>query len=211
MRDRRARAERDKVHARGRGDRRAPAGARGAHGVHPALPAARDQLTQRIRQGNLTKVARVYDTPFWREKGLNGTAVSTDGQVEATFDDSPPTGRPGVIFGFVGGDAAREFRGSSEAERRDRRARATSPRTSGTRPRSPEEYFETAGRPRLEPRRPGRDLRARPTLTAYGPALRRPVGRVHWAGTETATYWNGYMDGAIRSGERAAKEVLEEL
>ena len=34
------------------------------------------------------------------------------------------------------------------------------------------------------------------------------MGRIHWAGTETSTYWNGYMDGAVRSGERAAAEVL---
>src|SRR5918911_1367286 len=56
----------------------------------PALPAARDQLTQRLGQGALTKVTAVYDKPFWREKGLNGTAVSTDTLVSATFDDSPP-------------------------------------------------------------------------------------------------------------------------
>ena len=45
-------------------------------------------------------------------------------------------------------------------------------------------------------------------LTEYGSALRAPVGRVHWAGTETATVWCGYMDGAIQSGKRAAGEVL---
>jgi monoamine oxidase len=44
--------------------------------------------------------------------------------------------------------------------------------------------------------------------TRYGPALREPVGRIHWAGTETSPIWAGYMDGAIRSGERAAAEVL---
>jgi monoamine oxidase len=49
------------------------------------------------------------------------------------------------------------------------------------------------------------------TLTAQGPAIRAPVGRIHWAGTETSTYWNGYMDGAVRSGERAAAEVSERL
>ena len=49
------------------------------------------------------------------------------------------------------------------------------------------------------------------SLVANGPALRAPVGRIHWAGTETSTYWNGYMDGAVRSGERAAEEVLAEL
>ncbi len=44
--------------------------------------------------------------------------------------------------------------------------------------------------------------------TGYGEALREAVGRIHWAGTETAEVWNGYMDGAVRSGERAAREVL---
>ena len=42
----------------------------------PALPAGRDQLTQRLGQGTLTKVTAVYDTPFWRAQGLTGTSVS---------------------------------------------------------------------------------------------------------------------------------------
>jgi monoamine oxidase len=49
------------------------------------------------------------------------------------------------------------------------------------------------------------------TLTAFGPHLKAPVGRIHWAGTETSDYWNGYMDGAVRSGERAALEVVATL
>jgi monoamine oxidase len=49
------------------------------------------------------------------------------------------------------------------------------------------------------------------TLSSYGPWLRRPHGLVHWAGTETSTYWTGYMDGAVRAGERAATEVLARL
>jgi len=49
------------------------------------------------------------------------------------------------------------------------------------------------------------------TLTRFGPALRAPVGPIHWAGTETADYWTGYMDGAVRSGKRAAREVLGAL
>jgi monoamine oxidase len=48
-------------------------------------------------------------------------------------------------------------------------------------------------------------------LLDYGKAIRQPVGRIHWAGTETSTYWNGYMDGAVRSGERAAEEVRKLL
>jgi monoamine oxidase len=38
--------------------------------------------------------------------------------------------------------------------------------------------------------------------------VRVPVGRIHFAGTETSTYWTGYMDGAVRAGERAAREVV---
>jgi monoamine oxidase len=48
----------------------------------------------------------------------------------------------------------------------------------------------------------------RNVLTRFGHALRTPVGRIHWAGTETSEAWCGYMDGAVRSGERAAAEVL---
>lgn len=47
------------------------------------------------------------------------------------------------------------------------------------------------------------------TLTRYGHLLREPFGRVHWAGTETATVSHGAIDGAVRSGERAATEILE--
>src|SRR5207248_7474961 len=87
----------------------------------PILPYQRDQLTQRYGQGTLTKVAAVYDRPFWRDAGLNGTAVDTGGPVSATFDDSPPTATnsrgPGVIFGFVGGDNARSYSPLSPAAR----------------------------------------------------------------------------------------------
>src|SRR4051812_30687682 len=82
---------------------------------HPALPAGRDQLTQRLGQGTLTKVTVVYDTPFWRAQGLSGTATSADGLVNATFDDSPESGKPGVLLGFVGGDSARRYEGLSPA------------------------------------------------------------------------------------------------
>jgi monoamine oxidase len=177
---------------------------------HPELPTGRDQLTQRLPQGTLIKVACVYDKPFWREDGLNGTALSLNGPVNATFDDSPPDGKPGVVFGFVGGDEARKFARMRPADRRAAVVKNFK-QYFGPRAGKPREYFETnwtkeewtRGCPVAVPG-PG-------VLVAYGPALRRPIGRIHWAGTETSTYWNGYMDGAVRSGERAAKEILDEL
>jgi monoamine oxidase len=152
----------------------------------PALPTARDQLTRRMPQGTLIKVAAVYETPFWRAAGLNGTALSLNGPVNATFDDSPPHGRPGVVFGFVGGDEARRFSRMTPA---NRRAAVISNFTNyfGPKAGKPREYFEanwtreewTRGCPVAVPG-PG-------VLVAYGPALRRPAGRIHWAGTETST------------------------
>ncbi|MFN8112088.1 MAG: flavin monoamine oxidase family protein [Solirubrobacterales bacterium] len=176
----------------------------------PSMPAARDGLTQRLAQGALTKVAASYRTPFWREKGLNGSTLSTDGIVNATFDDSPEDGRPGVVFGFVGGDSSRRF------ARLSRRARRHTVLTElaellGPEAMEPTEFFFTEWPEERWSRGGPVGVYPPGLMTTYGHAIREPVGRVHWAGTETSTYWNGYMDGAIRSGERAAAEVLDEL
>src|SRR5262249_59126767 len=69
----------------------------------PSLGGRRDQLTQRMANGALTKCAAVYPKPFWREQGLTGQAVTDEGPVIATFDNSPPDGSPGVMLGFIAG------------------------------------------------------------------------------------------------------------
>jgi monoamine oxidase len=176
----------------------------------PGLPASRRQLTQAMPQGTLLKVTAVYDRPFWRDMGLNGTAVSLNGPVNATFDDSPPDGSPGVLFGFVGGDEGRRFRGQSKADRRAAVLKNLADYF-GAAAMRPRAYFETDW-PGAKWSRGGPVGIAGPgVLLAHGPAIREPVGRIHWAGTETSNYWNGYMDGAIRSGKRAAREVLDLL
>lgn len=176
----------------------------------PLLPYERDQLTQRFGQGTLTKVAAVYDTPFWRGAGLTGQAVSTGGPVSATFDDSPPDGSPGVIFGFVGGDRARAFSGLSAADRRQAVLNQFAG-FFGSQALAATDYFETQWAAEEWTR--GCPVAVAPPglLLSYGEWIRKPIGRIHWAGTETSTYWMGYMDGAVRSGERAAQEVLAAL
>jgi monoamine oxidase len=174
----------------------------------PGLGQLRDELTRRVPQGTLMKVAAVYPKPFWRERGFTGQGLAPDGFVAATFDDSPPEGDPGVVFGFVGGDKARAFRRMPAAERRAA-ALAEFARFWGEEANQPEEYFETDWTGEVWSRGCPVALYGPGALLSYGRELRRPVGRIHWAGTETSTYWNGYMDGAVRSGERAAMEVLE--
>jgi monoamine oxidase len=176
----------------------------------PILPFERDQLTQRYGQGCLTKVAAVYDKPFWRADKLTGFAVATGGPVSIAYDDSPPDGSPGILFGFVGGDYARRYAAMSPFARRqavlDQYASFF-----GAKARKPVDYFDTNWSAQQWTRGCPVGIPSTGTLLVYGPWLRRPVGRIHWAGTETSEYWNGYMDGAVRSGHRAAAEVLADL
>ncbi len=173
----------------------------------PILPFERDQLTQRYGQGTLTKVAAVYDRPFWRAKGLTGSAVATGFPISVSFDDSPPGGKPGVVFGFVGGDNARRYARMSAGARR---AAVVGQLATffGPEAKHPKQFFETSWSQQQWTRGCPVGIPAVGSFVSYGPHLREPVGRIHWAGTETATYWNGYMDGGVSSGERAAREVL---
>jgi len=177
---------------------------------NPPLPALRDQFTQRAPIGSLIKTIAVYDTPFWREDGLTGQVTSDEGPIEVTFDASPKSGSPGVMLGFVDGDAARELDPKSPAERARAELESLA-RYFGPKALRPRVAFDYAW---------DRDRYARGcpvavlppgALLSFGRAVREPTNGIHWAGTETATEWHGYMDGAVQSGERAAKEVLAAL
>ncbi|MGI8427124.1 MAG: flavin monoamine oxidase family protein [Actinomycetota bacterium] len=173
----------------------------------PPLPSHRDQLMQRLPQGTVTKVNVVYDVPFWRDQGLKGFCWSPRLPVGAIMDNSPPDGSPGVLVGFLVGNHARSLARESPAERRKVVLDCLTEYL-GQRASAPHAYHELDWSAEQWTRGcygahfpPG-------AWTQYGPSLREPVGRLHWAGTETAPIWNGYMEGAVRSGERAAKEVL---
>ena len=174
----------------------------------PKLPTARAQLLQRYPMGSLMKIEAVYNTPFWRKKGLSGVSSAWPGPVRSTFDNTPPAGHPGVIIGFVGGSRARHWSFRPEAERRAE-VLANFAAILGQEALNPSQYF-VFDWPGEEWSRGGPVGYAGPgVLHDYATTLRAPVGPIHWAGTETATFWNGYMEGAVQSGERAANEVLE--
>jgi monoamine oxidase len=176
----------------------------------PPLPGYRDQLTQRMAQGTVAKCMAIYDEPFWRADGLTGQATSDAGPVRVTFDNSPPDGRPGVLLGFLEGRHARRAGRMPPADRRkmvvDCFARLFGPRAA-----KPDGYVERLWAEEEWTR--GCYGCAMPTgaWTEFGEAVRAPIGPLHWAGAETATVWSGYMDGAVRSGERAAAEALSAL
>jgi monoamine oxidase len=151
----------------------------------PLLPALRDQLTQRAPMGSYAKVDVVYGRPFWREEGMTGQTVSLNGPVRVTFDSTPDEGSPGVLLGFIGGSDARTWYGLS-AEQRRQAVLDNLVDYFGEKARSPLEYVENAwAEERFSRGDPVAGL-GPGTLLDFGAALREPVGRIHWAGTETS-------------------------
>jgi monoamine oxidase len=176
----------------------------------PPLPGFRDQLTQRMAQGTVIKCMAIYPEPFWRGEGLTGQGTSDVGPVRVTFDNSPPDGTPGVLLGFLEGRQARALGRRSPEERRDAVV-GCFVRMFGPRAAAPDAYVERVWADEEWTR--GCYGCAMPTgaWTEFGPALRAPIGPLHWAGAETATVWSGYMDGAVSSGEGAAADVAAAL
>ena len=170
---------------------------------YPPLPADRKALQSNWSTGGGDKYFAVYPTPFWRQQGLNGQAISDNNFIIMSWDNSPSSGTPGVLGGF--GILEGENRPPTLALRRQLVLRSFAD-WFGPQAMNPISFHEkswgldplTAGC--VTPLVPG-------LLTAYGPSLREPVGPIHWAGTETSTVWCGYMDGAVRAGVRAAEEV----
>jgi monoamine oxidase len=122
------------------------------------------------------------------------------------FDNSPPAGSPGILVGFLEGHWARELARASEHDRREA-VLANLARLFGPRAAKPDRWIEKSWADEEWSRGCYVGYTPPGVLTSFGPALREPIGPIHWAGTETATVWNGYIDGAIQSGERAAREV----
>jgi monoamine oxidase len=173
----------------------------------PPLPGWRDQLTQRIPQGSVIKCMAVYDAPFWRAEGLSGQVASTAGPVTVAFDNSPDGSEYGVLLGFLEGEHARTL-GRAPVEERRGVVLSCFERFFGARARAPREYVEHSWAEEEFTRGCYGGYFAPGVWTSLGFGLRKPVGRISWAGAETAEIWNGYMDGAISSGERAADEII---
>jgi monoamine oxidase len=177
---------------------------------HPQLPTQRHNLLKNMHMGKLMKCDAIYDKPFWREDNLSGSGVSDHGATRAVFDNSPYDGHVGVLLAFMGGDTWRAYGRLPLAQRRKAVLEGFA-EMFGPKALKPIDYVEhdwtrerwTQGSPVA--------IMGKGVMSQYGPAIRRPFGRVHWAGTETSTYWTGYMDGAVRAGQRAATEVLEQL
>jgi monoamine oxidase len=173
----------------------------------PALPPRHTALPGHWPQGMLSKAYAAYDTPFWRADGRSGEALSDDGPVFITFDVSPDENGPGILLGFTD---ARTFDPLSPDRRRDKALHGFA-KLFGDAALKPIDYLDFCWG--CDDFAPGGPTAAVPpgSWTEFGPWLREPVDQIYWAGTETADQWTGFLDGAVRSGQRAAAEVHRRL
>ena len=173
----------------------------------PGLPPAREALSQRMPMGAYMKGVALYERAWWRDRGLSGLAFADRGPVQMVVDASPHGGVPGVLVGFVTGAPARALGRLDAAERRRAVLDAIAAAVASEAAR-PAGYRDFNWLEQRWSRGGPVGLMGPGTLTGFGPALWEPVGPVHWAGTDTATDWNGYMEGAIQAGERVVDEVV---
>ena len=177
----------------------------------PPLNGLYNQLPQRMPMGSIIKTFAVYDKTWWRNKGFSGMATVTDGLVGQTFDITPPdSSGEACIMGFVLGRQARLWQTLSADERKARVLREYKEVFESDEALCTKQFFFKDW---LQDRFTGGSGGVAPVgmTTAYGDAISKHVGRLYFAGTETASDWSGYMDGAIQSGWRAAREILEDL
>lgn len=174
----------------------------------PGMPSERQAWCAGMIPGKVIKCFAIYDRPFWREDGLSGEAVGDQGPVHVSFDATPPGSDAGILLGFIEGRAADRWSDATIEERQEVVLEAFA-RFFGPRARSPRRYVDHVWPHEAWSRGCYAGVAGPGLVTSVGASARRPLGRVAWAGTETATHWNGYIEGAIRSGRRAAAEVVD--
>lgn len=171
------------------------------------LPNDRAALLRESFMGSVIKCYGIYNKPFWRDKQLNGLCASPGDIVSVTFDNSPADGNKGILMGFVLANQAKKLLALTEKERKELVLECFG-RFLGSEAMHPEIYLEKSFTD--EPWTMGCYAGMMPVgaITKHAADLAATVGHIHWAGTETSMLFNGYMEGAVRSGERAAAEIL---
>ena len=176
----------------------------------PPLPGLRDSLTQRMPMGTAIKMIIIYKEPFWRKEGLSGLLLTDQEVPQFVYDSGAADVTWGHLVGFAEGAAARKWCQKTRAER-EVELKATLVKCLGPKAAEYEEYIEQNWFEEEFSRGCYAGTMPPGAWTNFGPFLSQPIGSIFWAGTETATEWAGYIEGAVQAGERAATEAVNSL
>jgi len=177
---------------------------------NPPLPAKKAHLLAHMTQGHLIKAIISYERAFWRDQGFSGEVVSSVFPLSICYDDVTPDGGVAALVCFIGGESAKRL---SPAPQEERQAAVVKALTRYFGPDAGKVLGYDERDWGLEPFTggcPTGSLNAG-AITQWGDSLREPHGTVHFGGTETATWFYGFMNGAVQAGERCAIEVMEAL
>jgi monoamine oxidase len=183
----------------------------GAIEYAPGLPTARAQVTQRWPQGLVIKVQMIYPTPFWRDENLSGTSYDHISPLAETADSGVPEriSKAGILTGFVYADHARSVVGMPADARRKLILGEVAKRF-GSKALAPTSYHEINWSTQQWTRGCFTGFLSPGATVMFETAVHDPVGPLHWACTENATDWPSFLDGAVRSVERAADAVIRQ-
>ena len=176
----------------------------------PPLPQWRRDVAEKVAPGNVIKAYLVYETPFWRERGLSGQSSSDEGAVRVTFDTTPADSTRGLLMGFFEGNEADSLAHRS-LETRRRAFVESAVHAFGEEAAEPSEYVERDWSAEQYTRGCHGAHFAPGIWTSNGPVLAASEGCLYWAGAEYSTKFNGYMEGAVRSGEEVAATIAVAL
>lgn len=177
----------------------------------PPLPSWRMTMDENFTQGLVVKVQAFYPRPFWRDEGLSGTGFGPRVMVHEVYDNTLPDGalavHEGVLIGFTFAAAADRF------VRLDADARRAAVLESfaayfGPAALDPVDYAESTWHADPWTRGAYSPTLGLGGLVRFGPDMRRAIGPLHFACSDIAGTGLMHVDGAIRSGRRAAREVL---
>lgn len=173
----------------------------------PAVPTTQWELMKVSFMGTVVKCYAVYPSPFWRKQFKNGLVAAPDELTSVVFDNSPFNGSKGILMGFSLAEKAKQLMQHDEANRKEI-VKAGFVKMFGPEAANIEYYTDKSFTE--EPFTKGCYAGMFPpgVITQLQTSLATPFQRIHWAGTETSNIHNGYMEGAVRSGERAAKAVI---
>ncbi len=172
-------------------------------------PGFSPEKRQAIAQLGNTSVARVFlqtRQRFWRDEGLSG-AATTDLPIMTAYDKAHYLpGKRGLLEAYVAGARARRLAAMTASERMNFTVRQMEQILPAIR-----EHYEGGASVCWD-----EDEWARGAYAWFKPGqmesflahIARPEGRVHFAGDHTSP-WPGWMNGALQSGARAAREVSQ--
>jgi putrescine oxidase len=176
-------------------------------GYEPPLPRRQQQLHQHLSMGFVIKVHAVYETPFWREAGLSGTAFSPYELVHEAYDNTNYGDDRGTLVGFVADEAADGVFALTAEERKQRILTSLS-HYYGEKALEPVVYYESDWGSEEWTRGAYAASFDMGGLARYGADLRTPVGPIWFSCSDMAGKGYQHVDGAIRVGRETAAGII---